>query len=201
MFDEAEKEQIPLIIVCEDKWLRIGELIKSLISQKDDIDGKIVGTKDDTVSAAIFSPEQYHDSLAEIPSDTHCLFIGDFKAANDQIINIEKKGFIFDKYGMRYGWLGKSAVINVEKKTLSKKDYEQFLEFAKKYQTAFEKANVKLVDLLSNKKMWISVFLPVVYPVAIHGLASDVKQKIREQQYDCLALVLYNEGLQKFMEN
>ena len=58
------------------------------------------------------------------------------------------------------------------------------------------------MNTLPAAAKWIGVFLPVVYPAAIYGLISGGKahKKIKDQQYRCLAMVLYMDGLQRFLE-
>ena len=73
MFNNEKKNS--LIIVCDEKRMEFADLLVALISQNDDEDGKIVGTKDNSVAAAIWTPKQYQDSRTEISSDTHVLFI------------------------------------------------------------------------------------------------------------------------------
>ena len=103
---------------------------------------------------------------------------------------------------MHYGWLGKRAVMYVDNDMLKKNEYDNFIEFSKSYQKEFEKASVNFVNTLPGAAKWIGVFLPVVYPAAIYGLISGGKahKKIKRQQYSCLTLVLYYDGLQKFLE-
>lgn len=59
-----------------------------------------------------------------------------------------------------------------------------------------------MVNGLPNATKWIGVFMPYVYPVAIYGLISGsiAHKKIKNQQYRCLTMVLYLDGLQKFLE-
>lgn len=188
-----------LMIVCDENLMEYANYLMALIGQNDDADGKIVGTKDGMITAAIYTPKHYKDTLPKITSNTHILFIGSFKEAKEQGKNIDYK---LDKYGMRYGWLGKRAVMYVDNKMLKKEEYDEFLEFGGKYQEKFEKATVNIVNSLPDVAKWVGVFLPITHPVAIYSLISGgfAHKKIREQQYKCLTMALYLDGLQKFLE-
>lgn len=198
MFENTNKKT-ELMIVCDEKLMEYANYLIALIGQNDDTDDKVVGTKDGYVTAAIYTPKNYKDTLPKITSNTHILFIGSFKEAKEQRKNIDLK---FNKYGMNYGWLGKRAVMYVEDTMLKKKDYDSFISFSKSYQKEFDKATVNFVNALPGAAKWIGVFLPVVYPVAIYGLVSGGKayKKIKDQQYRCLTMALYLNGLQKFLE-
>lgn len=199
MLDNYSIQKTSLTIVCEKKLTGYANLLMALIGQNDDDGEKIVGTKDGSVSAAIWTPKEYKDNMAKISSDTHILFIGSFDEAKSNGKNIDYK---FNKYGMHYGWRGKRAVMYVEDAILKKKDYNEFISFSKRYQSDFKNATVNFINTLPDAAKWVGVFLPVVYPAAIYGLISGSKahKKIRDQQYRCLTMVLYLEGLQKFLE-
>ena len=186
-----ENQKTELMIVCDEKLMEYANYLMALIGQNDDVEGKTVGTKDGTVSAAIYTPKNYKDTLPKITSNTHILFIGSFKEAKEQGKNVN---FSFNKYGMKYGWLGKRAVMYVED--------DMFIQFSKSYQKEFEATTVNFVNSLPNAAKWVGVFLPVVYPAAIYGLISGSKahKKIKDQQYRCLTMALYLDGLQKFLE-
>lgn len=198
MFD-SKNEKKELIIVCDESLMEYANYLMALIGQNDDKDEQIVGTKDGTVSAAIWTPKTYKDTLPKITSNTHILFIGSFKEAKEQRKNVNSK---FNKYGMHFGWLGKRAVMYIDDKMLKKNEYDQFLEFGKNYQKKFEKATVNIVNSLPDYMKVIGTFLPVIYPVAIYGLISGTiaHKKIKDQQYRCLTMALYLDGLQKFLE-
>ena len=196
---ESKNAKTELMIVCDEKLMEYANYLMALIGQNDDVDGEVVGTKDGTVIAGIYTPKNYKDTLPKITSDTHILFIGSFKEAKEQGKNVD---FKLDKYGMHYGWLGKRAVMYVDDKILKKDEYDKFLDFSKKYQKKFEKVKVNIMDSFLDTAKWIRVFLPVIYSVSIYGLisVSIAHKKIKDQQYRCLTMVLYLDGLQKFLE-
>lgn len=190
MFD-SKNEKKELIIVCDESLMEYANYLMALISQNNDKDG--------TVSAAIWPPKVYKDTLPKITSNTHILFIGSFKEAKEQRKNVNSK---FNEYGMHFGWLGKRAVMYVDDKMLEKEEYDHFLQFCKNYKEEFEKATVNIVNSLPYYMTVIGPFLPVIYPVAIYGLISRTiaHKKIKDQQYRCLTMALYLDGLQKFLE-
>ncbi len=181
MFDNQNKK-ISLMIVYDVKTREYANYLMALIGQNDDKDGKVIGTKDGSISAVMYTPKQYKDTLPKITSNTNILFMGNFKEANEQRKNVN---IMFNKYGMKYGWLGKRAVMYVEDSLLKKDEYKDFLEFSKNYQQEFEDAN-HLFFTFSTVP-----FVTMMY---------RVHMEIREQQYRCLTMALYLDGLQKFLE-
>lgn len=72
--DGMQKNELPLIIVCDDKDMVYANYLIQLIGQKDDAGDSIVGVEDDSVSAAIYTVKNYKDNLPQIPSTQHILF-------------------------------------------------------------------------------------------------------------------------------
>lgn len=206
MFDKS-KTKTELMIVCDDKTIKYANYLMQLIGHNDDAGDVVVGTKDGAVSAAIYSTKEYKDTSAKITSNTHILFIGNNDIVKEQAASIN---CILNKYGMHFGWLGKRAVMYVDKDVLKKDDYDNFISFSKKYQKEVEKIEVKFIHALPEKAKWAGVFstllLPIVYPVVIYGLMSGVvygskkHKQIREQQYRCLTIVSYMDHLSNFLE-
>lgn len=196
---QTQEKRKELMIVCDDKLMEYANYLMALIGQNDDVGSDVVGIKDGSVTAAIYTPKNYKDTLPKITSNTHILFIGNFKEAKEQQKNVN---YQFDKYGMHYGWLGKRAVMYVEDTMLTKAEYEEFLSLCKTYQKDFRAATINFVNALPNAVKWVGVLVPYVYPVAIYGLISGnkAKKKMQDQQYRCLTMALYLEGLQKFLE-
>ena len=57
-----ENQKTELMIVCDEKLMEYANYLMALIGQNDDVEGKTVGTKDGTVSAAIYTPKSYKDT-------------------------------------------------------------------------------------------------------------------------------------------
>lgn len=206
MFDSINEKK-ELIIVCDESLMEYANYLMALIGQNND--------KYSTVSAAIWTPKVYKDTLPKITSNTHILFIGSFKEAKEQRKNVNSK---FNEYGMHFGWLGKRAVMYVDDKMLEKDEYDQFLKFSKNYQKEFEKATVNIANkllgavglgagVISAAISSAAIFSPIIVGTAslafgVCGLISGTiaHKKIKAQQYRCLTMALYLDGLQKFLE-
>lgn len=201
MLGNYSTQKTSLTIICDEKLVEYADFLMALIGQNDDNGENIIGTKDGSVSAAIWTPKEYRDNMAKISSDSHLLFIGSFKEAKSNGKNVD---FNFNKFGMHYGWRGKRAVMFVENKLLKKEEYGQFITFAQSYKKTFDKVTLNFVNTLPDALKWAgALFLPIlVAPIPIYGLISGSKahKKIQDQQYICLSMVLYLDGLQKFLE-
>lgn len=197
-----ENKKTSLIIVYDDKTEAYAAFLQQLISQNDDSGEVIVGVKDSSVDATIWSTKVYEDNLSKLTSNTHVVFIGSSKIAKEQGKNIT---FRFSKHGMNYGWLGKRAVLYVDtKRMLKKKEYDEFFNLCKNYLEKFEKANVNLINTLPNAVKWIGVLCLPIYtvPIALYGLISGSKNhnKIIDQQFRCLTMAFYMDGIRAFLE-
>lgn len=194
MFGETNQKK-SLIIVCEDDWMECGNLLMGLIGQKDDDGENIIGTKDGMISATIWTPEVYKDSMSKLTSDTYIVFIGSFEEAKKVGKNVRWE---FEKYGMHYGWIGKRAVMYVDDKMLEEQEYEDFFKFTERYQQKLKKVSVNFINTLPKV-----VKLFGAAHVFVGGLILRSKEHkiIREQQYTCLTLALYYQGLQRFMDD
>lgn len=205
MFNQGQPKT-SLIIVYDNKTEEYATFLQQLISQNDDSDEEIVGVKDGSVDATIWTTKVYEESLPKLTSSTHVVFIGSGKIAKDQGRNIN---FSFSKYGMNYGWLGKRAVLYVDtKQILKKKEYDEFLTFCENSFKKFEKATLKATDTLPHAVALIgAAFLPVALPVfglitgGIVSLTALKNQKnIQDQQFRCLTMAFYMDGLKQFLE-
>lgn len=198
---DISTNQTNLIIVCNEKMMDYANFLIQLVGQNDDTE-EVRGVRDNSLVAAIWTEKQYKDSLATITSDTHILFIGDSKLVQSQAQNVKVK---FDKFGMRYGWLGKRAVMYVENKMLSSTEYADFLTFAQDYDRKFKQEATLTWEnyfplTTKNSNNSIEVFIDVLATGASMVSAFFKKGKIAKQQYQCLTMALYLDGLQKFLE-
>jgi len=212
MFESTPKKT-ELMIVCDDKTMQYAKYLVQLVGRKDDSEDTTVGTKDETVSAAIYTEKQYKDTLAKVTSNTHILFIGKNKTTKEEAKFIDLK---IDKYGLKYGWQGKRAVMFVDD-SVKKDDYDAFIEYAKGYQLEYQKKNTDAkapaaagaagvvagaagAGAVAVVGWLIAPF--VAAPATIYGLVKTVKAKeeMKEQQYRCLTLAMYMDGLQSFLE-
>lgn len=133
--------EIPLIIVCDEKEVKYADYLIQLISEK----------KENTlsVSATIFTDKQYKDNLPQISSQQHILFIGSSKTLKNQKITIKDK---YHHLGMHYGWLGRRCVLYCDNVTFKwyNKEYNNFLLYRIKCGLA-EEIDWKNVDV--NKEI------------------------------------------------
>jgi len=116
----------------------------------------------------------------------------------------------FSKFGMKYGWLGKQAILIVEN-PVDVKEYEAFVEFAKNYEFTIEnkqyKRKIKMTDNAKKPGTAVAALAAAASPLIAIPLASTVisttltaNKKIIEQQYQCITKIFYLEGLSKFLE-
>lgn len=215
----------PLIIVADKKTIIYANFLSALISQKDDTEDKIVGTKDGSVSVAIYNEEQYLDNKPTIPSDHRVLFIGNGKVAKTEQPNI---GVKYNKYGMIYGEIGNRACLYV-KNVVPFKEYEKFIKEAQVIQKEVSKVKIKTGDVVQAAAgaaigagvelgtavlgaatiLLSGALMPVV---AIGGAAviagggigtlkyNTKKNEVKDQQYRYLVMKCYLDYMNNFMK-
>jgi len=198
----ATSNKIPLIIVYDKETVGYATFLQQLISQKNDVEvetAKTAGEQKNYIDATIWTTKVYEDNLSKLTSNTHVIFIGSSKTAKDHGRNIH---FSYEKYGMHYGWLGKRAVLYVDtKKKFKKKEYEAFIALCNEYSKKLEKTNVSFANMLpstKNRLRFLYAFdLTMIF--STRAFISEVK-RINDQQFRCLTLAFYMDGLQKFLE-
>lgn len=114
-----------LIIVCEEKCRQYGDYLAQLISLEDDTEDNTVGTKDGEVAAQVWLEKDYKANSAQLSSSQYILFIGQDKLIKEKSSHMNME---FSEYGMKYGWLGKQAVLSVGKVVEADK-YESFIAY------------------------------------------------------------------------
>ena len=240
MLGKATKK---LIIVCDDKTEAYANYLRQLISTNDDKDGTTIGIADGSVDAAVWLEKDYIANKAQISSNEHILFIGDGKVSRNEASSMIIK---YEKYGMKYGWLGKRAMMVVDDEMLKPDTYDEFIDYCLGYQADFEKVAMKRSktktieqktdDVASSEekannadskgakpKNKLAGALAVagaaaagavagvgaLVPGVGAGLALGINKginsiqahkKVKDQQYRALAVILYIDGLQEFME-
>ena len=193
-----------LIIVCEEKCRSYGDYLAQLISMDDDTDEATVGTKDGEVAAQVWTEKDYNNNSAQMFSNQYVLFVGNSKLIKEKSSHMNTE---FNEYGMKYGWLGKQAVLCVEK-VVPLKQYDEFIEFALAYQENIkalvtkEKSAGKAalpVALAAGALAWVAPI--VAAPIATWNIIGMSKRnkKIEEQQYNCCTMKFYLDGLSKFL--
>lgn len=202
-----------LIIVCDEKTSEYANYLRQLVSMKDDTSDEIVGVKDGTVEVAVWLEKDYVANMATISSKEHILFIGENKVSKKETPSMSVK---FDKFGMKYGWLGKRAMMMVSDSIKDKETYDQFIEFCQGYEQKIEAMSLErvckyeeknetekgVVALMKNKAATLAqlVVNPGVFgAVAGINMLKD-RKKLRDQQYRALTAILYTDGLTEFLE-
>lgn len=208
-----------LIIVCEEKCRQYGDYLAQLISLEDDKEDETVGTKDGEVAAQVWLEKDYKANAAQLSSNQYILFIGQDKLIKEKSSHMNME---FAEFGMKYGWLGKQAVLSVEKVVEADK-YENFISYAQNYQQNVEQlikskdkkalkagaaAREEQRELLGlvAKAGALAVISPVAL-VPIAGIGAGVmavkkftlNSKIKEQQYSCAVMKFYLDDLSKFL--
>lgn len=216
-----------LIIVCDEKTEPYANYLRQLISTNDDKEEDVVGVADGTVDAAVWLEKEYVANKAQISSSEHILFVGDNKVSTAETSSMILK---YEKYGMKYGWLGKRGMMRVDDTPTTPEAYDEFVEYCLGYQTEFEKVamsrpaneieekesfvqettdNTKGVGLITKRALagLKAGFKTVTSPVidisntGIQAISNiSVRKKILDQQYRALAVILYIDGLQSFLE-
>lgn len=130
-----------LIIVCDDDTKKYATYLMQLISSYDDSE-EIIGIKDGSVDATIWSEKHYLDSLGTLTTSTYVLFVGNGKAARLARENMQHE---FDELGMHFGWLGTQGCMYVEDASLDRDNYPEFETLCEKYGKEFEGA-IALLD-------------------------------------------------------
>ena len=165
-----------LIIVCDNKTEKYGNYLRQLVSVNDDNEDEIIGTEDGTVDAVVWLEKDYLANHSKISSNQHVLFIGENKTSKKEISSMDVK---FDKFGMKYGWLGKRGMMLVRENSLVPNEYDEFIDFCIGYQKEFEKVSLKGV---TSKAIALSIavsLIPVVGPiVGMTGLGAMSSLKI-----------------------
>ena len=234
-----------LVLVCDEKSGPYANYLKQLIGSNDDKDGEIVGVEDGTVKAVVWHEKEYIDNRGQLNSNDHVLFIGNSKVSKGETSSMITK---YEKYGMKYGWLGKSGMLQVSDELLTEEDYDKFINLCKKYEIKLEKIVMKHSKKKTKEKVKeagvaggaaaagavgaigggalgaagaaplvaggigiasgvaAGAFAGAIIPaVAIVGAYNGInkyqmKKKIKDQQYRALTVIMYIDGLKKFLE-
>lgn len=173
-----------LIIVCEEKLRHYGDFLSQLISRKDDNESEIIGIKDGSAAAQVWTEKEYSANAAQISSEQYILFIGNSKLIKEKRLHMQKK---FSEYGMNYGWLGKQAVLFVDH-IVSVDEYNDFYDFASK---EFLKGKQDSIDKLIEKKQ--APLLSENVPL-LDEIETDVQEAQIEKEPQKKLLIPFNKA-------
>ncbi len=208
MFNELKN----LIIVYKDELLL--NYLSALINEKDDnSDGTAVGTRDNSIDIAFFNEKQWKTQEKGIMKDK-ILYLGNIKGT-ENLIPLVSVNYKFNKWGIKYGWSGKQAVIIVDEYEITKEEYETFLKEFKSLhiiEVEDDTTKKKVVPFLpvkmSNKvkKTVKRVGTMVLFGAA--GLGASLladsfvnKAKLKQQLYLYGIYKLYTDHLETFMNS
>ena len=197
-----------LIIVSDEKHKEFADYLSQLISMDDDTEEETVGVTDGSVQAVVWLETVYKANAPTVSSTQHILFIGNSKLIKEKKSHMKNE---YSDYGITYGWLGRQAVLTVEK-VVSLDRYEDFISFAQKYEDNIErlvdkkmkKANA--VGVALSEKEAAALVVPMIFaPIISLGAAIPIAKKItlnakiEEQMYSCATRKFYLESLNKFL--
>lgn len=174
--------------------------------------------KDGQITAACWSLDELKDSMAKMSSAHRIIFLGSDKKVDTYTSEIEDT---FSKYGMHYGWLGRQAVLRVEKDALSiTRKYKEFCQFAQEHQRKLKAvldaklavttgvavaaagstatAAAAITSLLGSALLLPIISIWTMIPIGAKLLKES--SKVIDQKYRCLVAVFYQEGLRKYLE-
>lgn len=233
MFGNTKKK---LIVVCDKKTEKYANYLRQLVSQNDDSEGEVRGVPDGAVDVAVWLDSDYLANKAQLSSSEHIIFLGNNKVTKSEMSSMIVK---FDKCGMKYGWLGKRAMMIVEDTDVTQEEYDEFIGLCQGYEVEFERlvledSSDNISDITDNSEETIdnseekcdvaeennnankmnslfntleksSRFIAEKSKLVASEVSSGVKKvqfhiKYRDQQYRALAVIMYLDGLVKFLE-
>ncbi len=116
-------EKKALVVVYKDEVLL--NFVRKLVETNDDKENEVVGTKDGTVDIVAWTEKVYADNKKAGKIQNKTLFLGNIKDIKNLIPVLDIK---FDRYGVKYGFAGRQAVVFSDPSVLKKKEeYEVFL--------------------------------------------------------------------------
>ena len=130
-----------LIIVCDNKTEEYANLLRQLISSKDDTENEVVGIEDGTVGVVVWLEKEYRDNMATISSNEHILFLGNGEVSKKEFNSSMK--MYYDQFGMTYGWLGNRGVLRVTTEIDDEEEYNKFVELYSNFNLDFEAIEFK----------------------------------------------------------
>lgn len=182
-----------LCIISNGKEISYGLNLYHLFQYKDEKEflrsSKYASVKVDMYSTAAFKH-------ANISKKDWKIFISD---ASSQLTSTSKE-IIFEKYGMIISQSKESLFLEVKSKELTGNEYTEFLAYANRCRKEYiEIENDYVEKVKKNAAHWIS---DTFSPIEKKGLfcAKNTEAGKRQQQYDCLAFVIYLDYMEKLVE-
>ena len=152
-----------LIVVYKDEML--ANQIKKLIETRDDAEGSVTGTRDDSINVVTWTEKVWLANKKAGNITSKVLFLGDIKGVDALIPVLDVK---FEKHGVRYGWAGNQAVIYVTPDEI--KSIESYYAF-----------HTELESLPAPQAVKDSI-KPKMVPTQNEEAAEDVEQVAEEEK-------------------
>jgi hypothetical protein len=158
------------------------------------------------LKASIWDEKAYKSNEPTIPSSQPLIFIGETETSRLMIDSIK---WSYDNLNMRYGWIGRRAVVYVKADSLTLKDYEKFKSMFDLQENSINDGNFfskvksfdKRLTTLDTKAKICGLFLPYLWPVAAYSLIKGHidDKKIIKQQYSYVVNNFFSESLGGFL--
>lgn len=196
-----------LIVVYKDEML-LNQLKKMVETNDDESEENIVGTTDGSINIVSWDEKVWLSQKKAGNINGKILFLGDIKGADSLIPVIDVK---FDKFGIRFGWAGKQAILCARVQELVEKDlYSEFVDELATYPVPemiktpiWQKSNVGKTKPSTGIKKILKIGRDItISPLAaVEGKVVDkTKKSLAEKQMLFFGVVnLYNNGLEEFM--
>lgn len=152
-----------LIVVYKDEML--ANQIKKLIETRDDAEGSVTGTRDDSINVVAWTEKVWLANKKAGNITSKVLFLGDIKGVDALIPVLDVK---FEKHGVRYGWAGNQAVIYVTPDEI--KSIESYYAF-----------HTELESLPAPQAVKDSI-KPKIVPTQNEAAEEDVEQVAEEEK-------------------
>ena len=169
-------------IVCNGKELSYGIPLSHMFKYVDEKE-ELFSAGAAEIESEIYSIKAFRHT--SIPTSVIKVFIGDTK----EVCSSCQK--IFDVYGLSIAKTGTTMLVNADPKAFSQREYLDFLAFANTQRYNYLDTEKEYAENVQKRdKKWIpSEFTPI--EIAGPFSAEKRLRRIRQQQFDCLAFVLY----------
>ncbi|MBO4384825.1 MAG: hypothetical protein J5854_05345 [Clostridia bacterium] len=167
--------------------------MRKLIETNDDEDGRIVGTRDGSVRLVRWDEKKWRYRRNANATGDKVIVMGDVPGAKNDIKLMEAR---FEKYGVRYGWIGGCAYVDADlRKIHGRYVYDSFLA---------EFSSLPLpTELKKDKKMRLDIKTGLKAALAAPLLAKDLYDDtyaVRRQMLFYGLIRLYYDHLEEFLE-
>ncbi len=182
-----------LIVVYKDELVM--NFLRKMVETDDDTD-VIIGTEDGTVTIVPWIEKVWLQNKEAGTIDSKILLLNNIKGfkALEPVIDVK-----FNKYGVKYGWAGKQALLIVNEKDLKKEEYDEFLEEFKKLALPEKKKAHKKFKVA--EKLATAMLDPVSLVAAYLSDYFRDKKKVRQQLLLYGVAKLYENDLETFMKS